>query len=244
VTASFNTGPDLVPLPSLIVNKNTGAVAIKNLGASPITIDYYIIESPDPDGPGGTPGGALSVAGWNSLSDQNIDANLPADFNNSGGAVDGADLTTWKGAFGPGAGADADGDGDSDGDDFLVWQRQLGQAPEGNSWDEAAGSSNTRLIELFLNDGTSGGTTLAPNQQLSLGNAYNPAIFGAANGNLTFRFGIRGGTGLTPGNVQYVTVGPTVAVPEPTTLLGSVLAAIAFLTRGRTRSYAAWRRRR
>ncbi len=227
VTASFNTGPDQVPLPTLIVNKNTGAAAIRNLSANPITIDYYIIESPDPDGPGGTPGGALNAVGWNSLSDQNISANLAADFNNSSGFVNGADLATWRGAYGPGAGADADGDNDSDGDDLLIWQRQLGQTPEGNSWDEAAGSNNTRLIELYLNDGTSGGTTLAPNEQVSLGNAYNPATFGVANGNLTFRFGIRGSSGLVTGNVQYVVVGPAVGVPEPSGLVAAVTALIA-----------------
>jgi hypothetical protein len=68
---------------------------------------------------------------------------LPADFNHSGG-VNGADLTVWKGAFGPGTGADANGDGRSDGADFLVWQRTLGAGtqaapaagavPEPNAW--------------------------------------------------------------------------------------------------------------
>jgi hypothetical protein len=49
----------------------------------------------------------------------------PADFNEDT-LVNGADLTTWRGAFDVNANADADGDGDSDGDDFLVWQRQVG----------------------------------------------------------------------------------------------------------------------
>jgi hypothetical protein len=52
-------------------------------------------------------------------------ADFGADFNGDG-RVDGADLTEWKGDFGPGAGSDADGDGDSDGNDFLIWQREVG----------------------------------------------------------------------------------------------------------------------
>jgi hypothetical protein len=49
----------------------------------------------------------------------------PGDFNASG-VINGADLTDWRGDFGPGAGSDADNDGDSDGADFLIWQRNLG----------------------------------------------------------------------------------------------------------------------
>ncbi len=52
---------------------------------------------------------------------------LSADFNGSG-AVDGADLALWKGAFGKTIAADADRDYDSDGADFLAWQRQRGAA--------------------------------------------------------------------------------------------------------------------
>jgi len=53
-------------------------------------------------------------------------ANPAADFNNSG-AVDAADLETWKTGFGTDATADADADGDTDGADFLAWQRGLGE---------------------------------------------------------------------------------------------------------------------
>jgi hypothetical protein len=230
-------GPGL----SLLVNKNTGATVIRNGTAAAITFDYYEIDSADPDGPGGTPGGALNPAnfptGWNSLSDQNFDAGLAADFNNSGGAVNAGDLATWRGAFGPGAGADADGDGDSDGDDLLIWQRQLGQAPgEGDSWDEAGGSNNLKLSEAFL----SKATTLAPGAQVSLGNAFNPAVFGVGfNGNLSFRYGVPGQGTLSVGDVQYVTTGPAVTVPEPTTILGAALALSILLRRGRVRRAAA-----
>jgi hypothetical protein len=55
---------------------------------------------------------------------------------------------------------------------------------------------------------------------LSLGNAFNPAIFGAGvNGNLTFKYAVQGQGNLTDGGVTYVTTGPITAVPEPTSLL-------------------------
>ena len=53
---------------------------------------------------------------------------LEADFNQDGN-VDGLDLADWRTAFGLTADGDADGDEDSDGEDFLIWQRQLGQLP-------------------------------------------------------------------------------------------------------------------
>lgn len=207
----FKPQPDML----LVVNKTTGAVAIRNTSDAPITFDYYQIESVDPDGPGGTPGGALSLAGWNSLSDQGVDAGLAADFNNNG-VVNAADLAVWKTAFGTTSLGDADNDGDSDGNDFLVWQRQFGQsAGEGDSWDESAGSTNAILAELFLN----GATTLAPGAQVSLGNAFNPAVFGAGvDGNLTFKYGVQGSPALSGGGVSYANVGPIAAVPEPGTL--------------------------
>ena len=207
-----------LPSPKLtvVVNKQTGATVLKNTSAEPITFDYYEINSPDADGPGGAPGGALNVAGWNSLSDQNIDAGLPADFNGVGG-VNGDDLTVWKNSFGVNANGDANNDGKTDGADFLAWQQQFGQTSgEGDSWDESGGSGNTVLAELFLN----GATTLAPGAQLSLGNAFNPAVFGAGvDGNLTFKYSLQGAPGLSDGGVSYVTTGPATAVPEPASLL-------------------------
>ena len=41
--------------------------------------------------------------------------------------VDAADAAAWISAYGTSAGGDANGDADSDGDDFLNWQRQLGE---------------------------------------------------------------------------------------------------------------------
>ena len=127
------------------------------IDSAPATLNYYVL---------GSAAGALSTAGWNSLSDQNYDASLPADFNESGGAVNAADLTAWMGDYALGAGSDADDDGDSDGRDFLIWQRQLGQTPGlGDSWDEAGPASASQLAELFL----SGASTLNPGESVSLG---------------------------------------------------------------------------
>jgi hypothetical protein len=50
---------------------------------------------------------------------------LTGDFDGNG-AVNGADLTRWRGDFGLNGDSDADGDGDSDGADFLAWQRNVG----------------------------------------------------------------------------------------------------------------------
>lgn len=211
VTANFNGGPVAVPLPTLIVNTTTGAAAIKNLAAGPIAIDYYEIAST---------AGRLNQATWNSLSDQNFDAGLPADFNNSGGAVDGADLTTWKNGYATNANGDADGDGDTDGRDFLTWQQSVGKTPgDGDSWDEAGGNSDNLLVELYLNSVT----TLSSMQQVNIGSPFRTG----GPQDLTFRFHIAGEGGLTQGLVQYVTSGPSTAVPEPMAASLALVALVA-----------------
>jgi len=52
-------------------------------------------------------------------------SDLPGDFNGDQ-VVNGADLTEWKADFGVDDDSDADDDGDSDGQDFLIWQRNVG----------------------------------------------------------------------------------------------------------------------
>jgi hypothetical protein len=52
----------------------------------------------------------------------------PADFDLDT-LVNDDDLELWKLTLGLSAGADADGDNDSDGNDFLIWQRSLGNPP-------------------------------------------------------------------------------------------------------------------
>jgi hypothetical protein len=79
-----------------------------------------------------------------------------------------------------------------------------GDSP-GEGWDEAGGSSATQLVEEFLR---STGSTIAANSSISLGNAFNTAIFGAGNnGDLQFQFGVNNGALIT-GTVSYVTGGP------------------------------------
>ncbi len=69
---------------------------------------------------------------------------LPGDFNDDG-VVDAADLPVWKSHFGQASGAnntdgDADGDRDVDGNDFLIWQRTLGQVVQTVAVHAAAGA--------------------------------------------------------------------------------------------------------
>lgn len=217
VDANFAAGPVPVPLPTLIVNTTTGAAAIKNVTSSAISIDYYEIASP---------GARLNQTTWNSLSDQNIDANLAADFDNSGGAVNAADLAAWKTATIAGnANADADNDGDSDGHDFIAWQRQLGQSASAvDGWEESGGNTDNLLVELNLN----GATAMAVNQQFNIGSPFRTG--GAQD--LTFRFALAGG-GLAFGNVQYVTTGPATGVPEPATFTMAVAALLGLAVRRR-----------
>ncbi|MBL9163529.1 MAG: matrixin family metalloprotease [Planctomycetaceae bacterium] len=67
---------------------------------------------------------ALTDIGWTVVPPPPTTFNS-ADFNEDT-LVNGADLTTWKGAFGLNANGDADGDNDSDGADYLIWQRNFG----------------------------------------------------------------------------------------------------------------------
>jgi hypothetical protein len=218
---------DAPPPPSgltLIVNKSNGQARIKNTSAAPVAIDYYSITSP---------GAALDTAGWTSLDDQNFDVGLPSDFSRNG-VVDGDDLTAWKGAFGPSHIGDANGNGSSNGQDFLIWQRQLGKTPtSADGWAEAGGSSSSQLVELFLN----GATVFAPGEEVSLGAAYNEAIFGANDGDLQFLVSNSQNDVFYSGAISYVNSFIT-AVPEPTSLgLGlAAFGAIASARRGRQRT--------
>jgi hypothetical protein len=121
------------------VNKSTGAITLKNTATAPLAIDFYRI---------GSAAGAINLASWNSLDDQNYDA------------VDGPDAGTTAG--------DALGEG----------------------WDQAGGSSVNQLVEHFLGET---GSTIAAGESVSLGNAYNTGIFGGADGDLQFSFGLNNG---------------------------------------------------
>jgi len=68
----------------------------------------------------------LSIAGNSVVLTTGGTTTIPGDFDGNG-MVNGADLTQWQGDFGANPDSDADGDNDSDGNDFLIWQRNLGQ---------------------------------------------------------------------------------------------------------------------
>lgn len=75
----------------------------------------------------------------------------------------------------------------------------------GEGWDESGGANANQLIELFLGEA---GSVLASSDTLDLGNAYNTSVFGAADGDLVFQFGLTGGALITA-DVTYVGGGGT-----------------------------------
>jgi hypothetical protein len=80
---------------------------------------------------------------------------------------------------------------------------QEGGDPPGQAWDESGGASAKQLSELFLGGGTAS-FAFPANGTLVVGNAFNPAIFGAGMpGDLQFRFGLPSG-GILPGAVEYL----------------------------------------
>jgi hypothetical protein len=62
VATSFTTGPDPVSFPTLVINRDTGAVSIANQSNSSIKIKAYTISSP---------GGALNPPTWTSIDADN-----------------------------------------------------------------------------------------------------------------------------------------------------------------------------
>jgi hypothetical protein len=87
-------GDLLVPVPAtleLTVNKITGAVTMKNNSASPISANFYGITSD---------AGALSLAGWSSLDNQNYDA---VDGTDPGSVPGDSDGEGWDAAGGSNA---------------------------------------------------------------------------------------------------------------------------------------------
>lgn len=213
--------PPMVDL-TLVVNKTTEEIKIRNDSAAPVSFDYYNIESGQ---------NALDPVGWNSLDDQDHDTGLPTDYNGNN-IVDGADLTEWQSSFGVDAGADANGDGVSNGADFLAWQTSLGESPTAaDGWIEAGGSRAGIIGELFLN----GASMLNPGEELSLGAAYDSSIFGAADGDLIFNVSTGESTALGVGAVVYESGSSVGPVPEPSSCVLAVgtVALIAALQRFR-----------
>jgi hypothetical protein len=78
----------------------------------------------------------------------------------------------------------------------------VGNSPS-EGWDRSPLSATNQLTEYFLR---SGGAPVAVGGELLLGAAYNPAVFGATNGDLQFAYGIAGGARLM-GSVTYSSSG-------------------------------------
>jgi hypothetical protein len=74
----------------------------------------------------------------------------------------------------------------------------------GEGFDQVGASGAGQLAELNLR---AAGATINASQSISLGNAYNTSIFGAADGDLQMTFGLVGGIQIN-GTVEYVTGGP------------------------------------
>lgn len=208
--------PPMVDL-TLVVNKDTNEIKIRNDSGVPVSLDYYSIESAQ---------SALDPAGWNSLDDQNYDAGVPTDYSNDG-IVDGADLGVWQSSYGVDDMADANGDGQSNGSDFLAWQTNLGALPTAaDGWIEGGGANASVLGELFLN----GASTLGPGEEVSLGAAYDSSVFGTADGDLEFHVSTGESTTLGMGAVVYETGAVAGPVPEPSTFALGIATGVALLS--------------
>ncbi len=88
------------------------------------------------------------------------------------------------------------------------WTSIDGDTPAGEGWDKSGGATANLLREFYLPEA---GFSFPANGSLPIGNAFNPAVFGAGNpGDLQFRFGLANGAFLT-GPVNYVSTGPQLA---------------------------------
>ncbi|MBA3480907.1 MAG: PEP-CTERM sorting domain-containing protein [Pirellulales bacterium] len=102
--------PGFTPTGSYTVLTSTGALNATGLTLHPSDLSAF----------------TLSIAGNSVVLTTGGSVGIPGDFDGNG-TVNGADLTQWRGDFGINDESDADGDNDSDGNDFLIWQRNLGQ---------------------------------------------------------------------------------------------------------------------
>jgi hypothetical protein len=81
------------------------------------------------------------------------------------------------------------------------WTSIDGITAPGTGWDKSGGSNANQLTELYL---PTAGYTLPANGEISIGNAFNPAIFGSGrSGDIVFGFGLSSGAFVT-GRVDYI----------------------------------------
>src|SRR4029077_3316658 len=83
------------------------------------------------------------------------------------------------------------------------WTSIDGDTAPGTGWDKSGDSNANQLAELYL---PAAGYILPANGEVSIGNAFNPTVFGTGhNGDVTFRFGFSSGA-FVDGTVNYVGV--------------------------------------
>jgi hypothetical protein len=88
------------------------------------------------------------------------------------------------------------------------WAGVDGDTPSGQGWDKSGSAGANLLTELYLPEN---GYEFPANSSLPIGNALNPAVFGAGNpADLEFRFGLANGVFLI-GPVNYVSTAHQVA---------------------------------
>jgi hypothetical protein len=160
----------------------------------------------------------------------------PGDFNKDG-AVNGADLTIWRGNFGSLTAndmtGDADGDGDADGNDFLTWQRNVGPAaatPTLNAVPEPATGALLALAGIVIASTRRKRRSVAESSARAIGPRVDLALAAALVGSMfaltaqaavtldrTYRFGddpaefavnsVGGTVGAGNGNVTFDSTG-------------------------------------
>ncbi len=90
--------------------------------------------------------------------------------------------------------------------DGTGWMSLHDQGFDGSAWNEAGGSNSTALAELSL---AAAGSQIETTTDLSLGNAFNPNVFGAGtDGDLVFKYGVVGLSQPITGTVNYVSSTP------------------------------------
>jgi hypothetical protein len=203
----------------LTIDKNSGAVRVRNETGEPVAFDYYEITSVS---------GALATASWNSLQDQNLPG-FPAGNGTGNG---------WE-QFG---GSDSDVIGES----FLTGNSSLANNAEislGNAFNPAGARDLvfrygrlTSSVQIPGDYNTNGAVDAADyvlwrenlNQSVTLPNDSTPGMVTQADYDVwRANFGRSGGPAgpstLTTGFIRYVTagagLGSSSGVPEPATVI-------------------------
>ena len=211
-------GPDVTgvsAIPSIIVDKDTGNITLKNNEAAPVSLEYYSITSA---------GNALSTGGWSSLDSQNYNA------------IDGTDGGTTAGDS-LGEGWDASG-GSNSGQLIELFLGEAGSMLAGNAELNLGNAYNTSVFggsdgDLVFKFGLNGGALItAPVTYVGGGSTAGDFNSDGKVDGADFLAWQRGYPGNQPGQLlsdweaNYGTgaaVAAVGAVPEPTTIAMALL---------------------